>query len=257
MERDSHTDDQIRKLYLLKNIIVIGMSKNPEKAAHYVPKYLAEKGYNIIPVNPTTNEILGRKCYHVMSEVPYSIDIVDVFRPSEQVKPVVEEAIKMKPKVIWLQEGIHNPEAESLAQNAGIEVVFNRCMLAEHQRLFPEMSEKSFLEFYDSLVKLTKSFEQKNFSIRIRPNFDTNTIKICGETTNSVALAKSGLEEIAELAYATAEHHPYWNLLYSCSQILKTTLEKWNDSLTKEELEEILWYTDEMKNTIKKLVEKQ
>ena len=136
MEKDTHTDDQIKKFYELKNIAVIGMSTNPEKAVHYVPKYLDERGYNIIPMNPTADEILGKKCYHELSDIPYNIDIVDVFRPSEQVLPVISEAIKLKPKVIWLQEGIHNLEAESLAQKAGIEVVFNRCMLAEHRRLF-------------------------------------------------------------------------------------------------------------------------
>jgi len=136
MESDQHTDEQIKKFYLMKNIAVVGMSKNPEKAAHYVPKYLSENGFNIVPVNPTTTEILGTKCYSTLLDIPIKIDIVDVFRPSDQVKPVIEEAIKIKPKVIWLQEGIHNPEAESLAQNVGIEVVFNRCMLAEHQRLF-------------------------------------------------------------------------------------------------------------------------
>ena len=136
MEKDTHTDEQIKKFYELKNIAVVGMSKNPEKAAHYVPKYLAEKGYNIIPVNPTADEILGKKCYSELSDIPEHVDIVDVFRPSEQVIPVIDEAIKLKPKVIWLQEGIHNIEAESLAQKAGIEVIFNRCMLAEHQRLF-------------------------------------------------------------------------------------------------------------------------
>ena len=136
MERDLHTDEQIKKFYSLKNIAVVGMSKNPDKAAHYVPKYLDEKGYNIIPVNPTATEILGKKCYSTLLDVPVPIDIVDVFRPSDQVTPVVEEAIKIKPKVIWLQEGIHNPEAEILAEKAGIKVVFNRCMLAEHQRLF-------------------------------------------------------------------------------------------------------------------------
>ena len=136
MEKDPHTDEQIRKFYSLKNIAVIGMSKNPEKAAYYVPKYLADKGYNIIPVNPTADEIMGKKCYHEINEVNESIDVVDVFRPSDQVMPVVEDAIKKKPKVIWLQEGIHNQEAEELARKAGIEVVFNRCMLAEHERLF-------------------------------------------------------------------------------------------------------------------------
>ena len=136
MEKDVHTDEEIKKFYELRNIAVVGMSKNPEKAAHYVPKYLVEKGYNIIPVNPTANEILGKKCYSELSDIPERVDIVDVFRPSEQVMPVISEAIKLKPKVIWLQEGIHNIAAESLAQKAGIEVVFNRCMLAEHQRLF-------------------------------------------------------------------------------------------------------------------------
>ena len=136
MEQDKHSDEQIKKFYSLKNVAVVGMSKNPEKAAHYVPKYLLEKGFKIIPVNPTTNEILGIKCYSTLLDIPMTIDIVDVFRPTEQVKAVIEEAIKIKPTVIWLQEGIHNPDAESLAQKAGIEVVFNRCMLAEHQRLF-------------------------------------------------------------------------------------------------------------------------
>lgn len=136
MERDLHSDEQIKKIYALKNIAVVGMSKNPEKAAHYVPKYLTEQGYHIIPVNPTSDEILGKKCYPSLLDIPVPIDIVDVFRPSDQVKPVVEEAIQIKPKVVWLQEGIHDPEAESLAKKAGIDVVFNRCMLAEHQRLF-------------------------------------------------------------------------------------------------------------------------
>ena len=136
METDSQSDDEIKQILSLKNVAVIGMSKNQEKAAHYVPKYLSNNGYNIIPVNPTTDEILEKKCYSSIEDVPELIDIVDVFRPSDQVLPVVQEAIKKKPKVIWLQEGIHNTEAEELARNAGIKVVFNRCMLAEHQRLF-------------------------------------------------------------------------------------------------------------------------
>lgn len=136
MEQDSHTDEQIRKMYSLKNIAVVGMSKHPDKAAHYVPKYLDEQGYNIIPVNPTATEILGKKCYSSLLDIPDEIDIVDVFRPSDQVLQVIEESVKIKPKVVWLQEGIHNPEAEKFAQKSGIDVVFNRCMLAEHQRLF-------------------------------------------------------------------------------------------------------------------------
>ena len=136
MDRDSHTDEEIKQIFSLKNVAVIGMSKHQEKAAHYVPKYLSQNGYNIIPVNPTADEILDKKCYPSVEDIPESIDIVDVFRPSDQVLPVVQQAIKKKPKVIWLQEGIHNAEAEELARKEGIQVVFNRCMLAEHQRLF-------------------------------------------------------------------------------------------------------------------------
>ena len=137
MEHDSFTDDDIRKIYSLKNIAVVGMSKNPEKAAHYVPKYLIDNGYNVIPVNPTATEILERKCYPSLVDIPGTVDVVDVFRPSDQVLPVIQEAVKIKPKVIWLQEGIHNEQAEEVARQAGIPVViFNRCMLAEHQRLF-------------------------------------------------------------------------------------------------------------------------
>jgi predicted CoA-binding protein len=136
MERDSHTDEEIKKIYSLKNIAVVGMSKNPDKAAHYVPKYLFENGYNIIPVNPTTNEILGKKCYPSLLDISDEIDIVDVFRPSDQVLPIIEESITIKTKIIWLQEGIHNPYAEAIAQKSGIKVIFNRCMLAEHRRLF-------------------------------------------------------------------------------------------------------------------------
>ncbi|MBI5697007.1 MAG: CoA-binding protein [Thaumarchaeota archaeon] len=136
MEQDPNTDDEIRKILSLKTVAVVGMSKSEEKAAHYVPKYLLSQGYDVIPVNPTADKILDKKCHANLDEISQQIDIVDVFRPSDQVLPVIQEAIKKKPKVIWLQEGIHNPEAEDLARKAGIKIVFNRCMLAEHQRLF-------------------------------------------------------------------------------------------------------------------------
>ena len=119
----------------LRNVAVVGISRHPEKAAHFVPKYLSENGFNIIPVNPSADSILGRKCCKSISDVAEDVDIVDVFRPSDQVLPVVKEAIKVRPKVVWLQEGIHNAKAEDLAQSSGIKVVFNRCMLAEHRRL--------------------------------------------------------------------------------------------------------------------------
>ena len=135
MERDSYTDDEIRNFLSLKKVAVIGISRSESKAAHFVPKYLSENGFDIIPVNPNSNEILSKKCYKEITEVEGDIDIVDVFRPSEEVLPFVRDAIKKNPKVIWLQEGIHNEEAENLAREHGIDIVFNRCMLAEHQRL--------------------------------------------------------------------------------------------------------------------------
>ena len=136
MERDSYTDKEIKDILTLKKIAVIGMSRHSNKAAHFVPKYLLEHGYDITPINPIAEEILGKKSYPDILSVADPIDIVDIFRPSEQVLPVVQDAIKIKPKVIWLQEGIHNLEAEELARKHGIKVVYNRCMLAEHQRLF-------------------------------------------------------------------------------------------------------------------------
>ena len=135
MEQDEHSDEQIRDILSLKKVVVIGMSKHSSKSAHYVPKYLSDNGYDITPVNPTAEEILGKKCYDSVSKIDGEIEIVDIFRPSDQVLPFVQEAIKKKPKVIWLQEGIHNSEAEELARKEGIKVVYNRCMFAEHQRL--------------------------------------------------------------------------------------------------------------------------
>lgn len=137
MDTDSFSDTELREFYRLKNIAVVGMSKTEGKPANYVPKYLIEQGYNVIPVNPAAPEILGRKTYPNVSSVPEEIDLVDVFRPSDDVLPVVVDAVK-KPgiKVVWMQLGIYNEQAERLAREKGIKVVYNRCMLEEHQRLF-------------------------------------------------------------------------------------------------------------------------
>jgi hypothetical protein len=112
---------------------------------------------------------------------------------------------------------------------------------------------ENFVNFHEALLDLLKTFEQKNVLLRVQSDLDSNTIKIYGEGSGALERAKGGLEEVAELAYATAEHHKYWNLMYNGSQILKIVLEKWNETLTKEELEEIVWYTDEIKNSLGKL----
>jgi uncharacterized protein len=132
-----HTDSELKKIYDLKNIAVVGISKNEGKPSHYVPKYLINNGYNVVPVNPTSTEILQRKSYQSVSDIKEDIDIVDIFRRSEDVLDVVIDAVNKKGiKVIWMQEGIHNDEAEKIATKNGIDVVFNRCIMAEHKRLF-------------------------------------------------------------------------------------------------------------------------
>ncbi len=137
MNRDKNTDQEIKKIYELKNIAVVGMSKNFEKPSNFVPQYLSSKGFNIIPVNPTTEEIGGKKSYKQVSEIKDPIDIVQIFRKSDDVLPVVEDALMKKGiKVIWMQEGIYNQIAEEKALDNNLIVVYNRCMMEEHKRLF-------------------------------------------------------------------------------------------------------------------------
>jgi uncharacterized protein len=137
LNTDTHSASDIRKILEQKNIAVVGMSKNEGKPAHFVPKYLIEHGYNVIPVNPTITEVIGRKSYPSIADIPDDVDVVDIFRKSEDVPPVVNDAMKKKGiKVIWMQSGIYNEEAERKAKENGIDVVFNRCMMVEHNRLF-------------------------------------------------------------------------------------------------------------------------
>jgi len=142
MNTDSFSDGDIREILRMKNVAVVGMSKTNGKAANYVPKYLIDQGYNVIPVNPTAQEIMGRKSWPNVSSVPGPIDIVDVFRPSPDIMPVVLDALN-KPdiRVVWMQLGIYNAEAEKLAREKGVKVVYNRCMLEEHQRLFADKNQ--------------------------------------------------------------------------------------------------------------------
>ena len=150
MEQDAHSDDEIKQILSYKNVAVVGMSKYSEKAAHFVPKYLIENGFNVIPVNPNASEILDRKCHSSLTEVDVSIDIVDVFRPSDQVLPIIQEAIKKKPKVIWLQQGIHNTEAPSLQDGAftgGTGVRRGPSGRAPEPRLCRQREEEGGVEF--------------------------------------------------------------------------------------------------------------
>ena len=126
-----------------RTVAVVGLSRNPDKASYQVAKYLKSVGYRIIPVNPFADEILGETSYKSLLDVPETIDIVDIFRPSEDVPAIVEGAITIKnrvgsPKVIWMQLGIVNENAARRAKMAGFKVVMDRCMMIEHRRLSME-----------------------------------------------------------------------------------------------------------------------
>ncbi len=118
-----------------KTIAVVGLSPNPMRPSHDVARYLQDQGYRIIPVNPLVEEVLGEKSYPNLSAISERVDVVDIFRRSEEVPPIVEEAIKIKAQVVWMQEGVIHEEAAARAQAAGLSVVMDRCMMVEHQRL--------------------------------------------------------------------------------------------------------------------------
>ena len=118
-----------------RTIAVVGCSRDHAKAAHTVPKYLQEHGYRIIPVNPIAEEILGERAYSCLSDIKVPIDIVDIFRPSSETYGIVAEAVKLKPKLIWLQLGILDESARKLSESNGIHYVEDRCIKLEHQRL--------------------------------------------------------------------------------------------------------------------------
>jgi predicted CoA-binding protein len=116
-------------------VAVVGASPNPDRTSHHVFNYLCQHGYKAIPVNPAATEVAGKTCYPSLSAIPEKIDVVDVFRRSEDVLPIVEEAIKVGAKVVWMQEGIVNGEAEARALAAGLLVVMDHCIMKEHKRL--------------------------------------------------------------------------------------------------------------------------
>ena len=119
-------------------VAVIGLSLNSDRPSYRVASYLKEQGYRIIPVNPTAKEILGEVCYPSLSSIPEAIDVVDIFRRSKKVPGIVEEAIKIGAKAVWMQEGVINEGAAVRAREAGLLVVMDKCMLKEHRKLKSE-----------------------------------------------------------------------------------------------------------------------
>ena len=113
-----------------------------------------------------------------------------------------------------------------------------------------------FENFYRDLLDLAKKYEMKNTPLKIEKDLENDIIKIFGERITSLARAQNGLNDVTELAYATAEHHPYWNLLYNCSEIANSVLEKWKDSLSKEDLSDIDWALKELHQSLEKIKNK-
>jgi len=115
-----------------KTIAVVGLSDKPDRPSYGVAKYLQDQGYRIIPVNPRVTEVLGEKSYPDLKSIPDTVEVVDIFRRSEDIPPIVDEAIEIGAKAVWLQEGIVNEEAGTKASENGLLVVMDRCMLKEH-----------------------------------------------------------------------------------------------------------------------------
>ncbi|MGZ3536161.1 MAG: CoA-binding protein [Thermodesulfobacteriota bacterium] len=120
-----------------KAVAVVGISQQKDRPSYIVAAYLKSKGYQIIPVRPDGEEILGEKVYHSLTEIPkeINVEVVDIFRKSEDVPPIVEEAIRRGAKTVWMQEGVIHKEAGEKAEKAGLKVVMDRCMKKEHQKL--------------------------------------------------------------------------------------------------------------------------
>ncbi len=118
-----------------KTIAIVGLSPDKDRLSYEVATYLQQHGYRIIPVNPRASEILGEKCYPDLSSIPQRVDLVDIFRRSEEVFPIVKEAIKAGIKFVWMQEGVINEEAAQLAGESGVPVVMDKCTLKEHKRI--------------------------------------------------------------------------------------------------------------------------
>jgi|SRR5579871_860003 len=116
-------------------IAVVGISSKPMRASNGVSEYLKRAGYKIIPVNPKESEVLGEKCYARLEDVPEKIDLVDIFRRSEFVPDIVESAIRVGARTVWMQEGVIHEAAAERARQAGLDVVMDRCTLKEHRKL--------------------------------------------------------------------------------------------------------------------------
>jgi predicted CoA-binding protein len=121
-------------------IAVVGLSAEPHRPSHEVAQYMQEHGYKIVPVNPKYPEILGEKCYPDLASIPFALDMVDVFRKPQDCVPITQQAVAIGAKVLWLQMGVINKEAQCLAEDAGLTVVMDLCVKVEHAHLFSDLN---------------------------------------------------------------------------------------------------------------------
>lgn len=131
------SDDELKEIFnTCKTIAVVGCSPWPERAGHFVPRFLQKLGYRIIPVNPEHQELLGERCYPSLRDIPEPVDMVECFRRSTEIMPIVEDAIAVGAKVIWMQLGVINEAAAARAEAAGLKVVMDRCPKIDYPALF-------------------------------------------------------------------------------------------------------------------------
>jgi hypothetical protein len=133
---DDDTEKLRRILKSVKTIAVVGLSAQWHRPSYFAAKYLQDHGYRIIPVNPMYDEVLGEKCYKSLRDIPEPVDMVDCFRKSAEIPAIAEDAIAMGAKVLWMQLGVESPQARRRAEEAGLEVVENRCVKIEHGRFY-------------------------------------------------------------------------------------------------------------------------
>jgi predicted CoA-binding protein len=128
-------DEEIKQILLNNKVVaIVGLSAKPEQPSYQIAEYLQKHEYRIIPVNPTITEVLGEKAYPNLSYIPDKVDIVDIFRKAEAVPEIVDEAIKIGAKIIWMQEGIVNNDAADKARLSGVKVIMDKCMRKEHKK---------------------------------------------------------------------------------------------------------------------------
>ena len=131
------TDEGLKEIFdTCRTIAVVGCSPKPERAGHYVARYLQDLGYRVIPVNPGHKELVGETCYPSLRDIPEKVDMVDCFRRAEEIPAIVEDAIAIGAKVVWMQLGIINEEAALRGEEAGLKMVMNRCPKIDYPRLY-------------------------------------------------------------------------------------------------------------------------